>query len=1478
MLAVSIPHYRLGSPRFTARGTAVLRSSVYTRTSTNDDLMSSILSDGDYDQMFPLPPGIASNRTTVDLGHPAARSAVKDSSSVPFPNPDGPIEPGMYDALTFPPKSEDPSVVRYAPSGGIIAATPPRLIAQISSPDFLDYDLLSDFFLTFRSFLSPKDLVAYLMARLQWAIDRQDDIGKIVKVRTFVAMRHWILNYFVDDFVPDQGLRVTFCDSLRLLCLGLRKRSDKGARDFPLIGELKKCWRRTCELYWDCASVDEEIAAYEDLQPGGQVGPRDEPSDDTKGNLQYLDGLVFTQPDLSEQSIEGIFDKPASSTDAVGRRPIELAQDMKHARQLGSGTEGDISKRTVSAASDGSVHVLSCSIPARMFRQPDPSAIGAVCAHPVEIFSAKSSTPTQLRAMPISSLGPRPVHPHKRSGSFTDALRDQRSPVPLSSQPLQVSQVQLVAPRAGSLIRGNLLPPTQALTQPVPTSFVNDSKRLKYRQLNGTEVRPTADHKPAMGSGPGMKKLLGSVRRAISSKNGGGMVGNNNEPTEIVLTAPESRTAVLKAHLSDERLGAHAATPNSDPVRVDLLHQRIYEDWQRTKQEGSEPTKQDSGDTSQGATPPRDDDEMVSPRDSAKIDGRFVPSKIASTLTMGSKSIVIIDDTRPPPLPVISGDVPFRRPGSGQVTGRPSFIADGVTSASRSSRQAGVEASNEASTEESKGNRPSFVRNQSSQWQRRSDQTNDRYFEIASPSASSVQQQIRTNRSTYAGSLQKHPSLPSALRRRGTEKSFDATTRDGSEVDGAQDYFSRPPARMLRRRPGGDLRAAQNIADLEPMTRPRSAGSLTTCPGSVRNSVLHPSVTDHPQSPELRRRFSLGAVAETREKDALSLMRTHSSQPNLRPSFEAEVAKLARLPDYEDDGGVESTLLKLEGRFERRDSDESPLDYSLRQSRVTVDGGTATGSLIIADDMPYSATSKGHPAPNSAYIIRQSQEVASRLKSSGPAGVTRHQNSLVRPSITSQTSYSSIPVLERGLSHRPTKGAVRSRSASTPSSHDTLRLSRVSKPVPDSTKAVEGAPSTSNTPHSPANFEMPSSSDLPDTRDSHASFLLDSEGPPDSFLLDEDEDLSDLSSELSIDATTRTEPSRPNSKSVPPTRQGPTAPAAGLSSHPFRHPPSPPVTLEQATSTSETSHFFRNAPLTPDSSPIENVLYQHPNSHQQRPATAGQLPSRPEPVSSPVRSGKHLPYVLAHDCETLTQQFTLIEKDALSEIDWKDLVDLRWNHGMGGVWNWVEFLRSEKRSGVDLVIARFNVMVKWALSEIVMTEDVEERARTISKYIQLAACARTYRNYSTMYQFAVAVTSTDCTRLTETWELVPAAEVRVVSELEKLIQPVRNFHNLRVEMETATIDEGCIPFIGIYTHDLIFNSHRPADVPGAGSNKALVNFERHRTTAGVVKNLLRLLEASSRYQFRPVPGLLDRCLWMTALADSEIRSLSKKLQ
>jgi len=97
------------------------------------------------------------------------------------------------------------------PQKVLLAATIERWIAQLTSD--LNYDELLDFFLTYRTYVDSVELCRLLISRFHWALQRplspQDEkVRRIVRVRTFVAIRYWLLTFFTVDFVPKRELRL----------------------------------------------------------------------------------------------------------------------------------------------------------------------------------------------------------------------------------------------------------------------------------------------------------------------------------------------------------------------------------------------------------------------------------------------------------------------------------------------------------------------------------------------------------------------------------------------------------------------------------------------------------------------------------------------------------------------------------------------------------------------------------------------------------------------------------------------------------------------------------------------------------------------------------------------------------------------------------------------------------------------------------------------------------------------------------------------------------------------------------------------------------------------------------------------------------------------------------------------------------------------------------------------------------------------
>jgi Gdp/GTP exchange factor required for growth at low temperatures len=102
----------------------------------------------------------------------------------------------------------------------LVAATVERWLAQLTSA--LDYDELLVFFLTYRSYISALDLCHLLTCRFHWALGRSvsggdEMVRRVVRVRTFVAIRYWLLTFFAVDFVPNRELRLLLASWLNTL-------------------------------------------------------------------------------------------------------------------------------------------------------------------------------------------------------------------------------------------------------------------------------------------------------------------------------------------------------------------------------------------------------------------------------------------------------------------------------------------------------------------------------------------------------------------------------------------------------------------------------------------------------------------------------------------------------------------------------------------------------------------------------------------------------------------------------------------------------------------------------------------------------------------------------------------------------------------------------------------------------------------------------------------------------------------------------------------------------------------------------------------------------------------------------------------------------------------------------------------------------------------------------------------------------------
>ncbi|GAA5990430.1 hypothetical protein JCM10908_007368 [Rhodotorula pacifica] len=215
-------------------------------------------------------------RTAADAPH---RRASPASSATDSPNSRG---QRRFSLQSNDPPSSPASSVRESvhsvhstsPSDSservLMAATVERLVAELTSQ--ISPELLAAFFLTYRNFLDPIDLLHLLLARFEWAMTpvhsppsagltasissssslsaaaaEDEALRRIVRVRTFVVFRYWLLNHFMQDFYPSREVRTTLTAWLNSSARDPRFRASP--KDVRLVKALKKTVRKCKDAY-----------------------------------------------------------------------------------------------------------------------------------------------------------------------------------------------------------------------------------------------------------------------------------------------------------------------------------------------------------------------------------------------------------------------------------------------------------------------------------------------------------------------------------------------------------------------------------------------------------------------------------------------------------------------------------------------------------------------------------------------------------------------------------------------------------------------------------------------------------------------------------------------------------------------------------------------------------------------------------------------------------------------------------------------------------------------------------------------------------------------------------------------------------------------------------------------------------------------------------------------------------------------------
>ncbi|KAF9580896.1 hypothetical protein BGW38_002274 [Lunasporangiospora selenospora] len=257
----------------------------------------------------------------------------------------------------------------------IFACTVIKLIEKMTHQYGMDLGFRTDFFLTYRLFVSPVQLCKHLIRRYLWALEEDTSLREIVRVRTFVVIRHWIINHFEDDFLTSKSLRFIMASFLNdMRC---NQRVLESPTDLLIIKNLVDLFKEMRRLYKGIA--EQHLARFKEGEQNEeeQGGQTSQPASEVKTPSSNSDNKPVTGVNDEPRIIEQL------TASSVKKIPIVLT---------GKTTNSDIT--------GGVPHACG-----QIRSRNRASTLGGLITRPVAIEALHPTTPTKVSASKDSKHG-----------------------------------------------------------------------------------------------------------------------------------------------------------------------------------------------------------------------------------------------------------------------------------------------------------------------------------------------------------------------------------------------------------------------------------------------------------------------------------------------------------------------------------------------------------------------------------------------------------------------------------------------------------------------------------------------------------------------------------------------------------------------------------------------------------------------------------------------------------------------------------------------------------------------------------------------------------------------------------------------------------------------------------------------------------------------------------------------------------------
>jgi hypothetical protein len=191
----------------------------------------------------------------------------------------------------------------------------------------------------------------------------------------------------------------------------------------------------------------------------------------------------------------------------------------------------------------------------------------------------------------------------------------------------------------------------------------------------------------------------------------------------------------------------------------------------------------------------------------------------------------------------------------------------------------------------------------------------------------------------------------------------------------------------------------------------------------------------------------------------------------------------------------------------------------------------------------------------------------------------------------------------------------------------------------------------------------------------------------------------------------------------------------------------------------------------------------------------------------------------------IARQMTLIEFRIFSKLKGSELLNQAWNR---------EKLKYKSPNVLDL-ISRANRISFWVASCVVWHTKLADRAKCITKFIQVCQQLNQLHNYNSLIAIIAGLNISSVSRLKFSWAQVDKHSQEALKKLQAIFDPSSSYKVYRNIHKNATSKGPCLPYIATPLSDLTFTEDGNPDE--LQNSKELINFVKRELICNIIREV-----------------------------------------